>query len=119
MLENVFVFLYPVVVVISIVGYIPQIKSLITAKTCPDNISIHSWYIWTLSTFLTLGYGVTHIYDFMFNLAAGVNFVLVAATTALIYYNMNYRFRKQMEILEELKEHGEEEIDIQDVAISA
>ena len=61
MLENVFVFLYPVVVVISIVGYIPQIKSLITAKTCPDNISIHSWYIWTLSTFLTLGYGVTHI----------------------------------------------------------
>ncbi|MBK66678.1 MAG: hypothetical protein CMP22_00935 [Rickettsiales bacterium] len=116
MIADIFVFLYPVVVLISIAGYLPQIKSLITATSEPDNISIHSWYIWGLSAFLTLGYGLSHLNDFMFNLTAAINFGFVAFTTILIYYNMHFRFSDSKDIVEKVKDIKDEiRVDLKDV----
>ena len=95
MTASLFVFLYPLVVIISIVGYFPQIKNLIWTDTKPVNISIHSWYIWCLSGFLTLGYAVFHLKDLMFTLTSAVSFLLIVATTALIHYNLYYRFENR------------------------
>ncbi len=92
MVGSFFVYLYPFVVFMSIVGYLPQLKSLIYAKTKPDNISIYTWYIWCLTGVLTLGYAIFHIRDIMFIISSGIGSVLILATTILIYYNLYYRF---------------------------
>ncbi len=97
MAASFFVLLYPLVVAISIVGYLPQIKNLIHATSKPVNLSIHSWYIWCVSSFLSLGYGIFHLQDIMFVLTSIVGFLLIVGTTALIHYNLYVRFENKIE----------------------
>ncbi|MCB9991022.1 MAG: hypothetical protein H6867_06545 [Rhodospirillales bacterium] len=87
-----FVFLYPVVTVISIVAYFPQLKSLIFAKTKPNSISLPSWIMWCVSSFLAFGYAYCHIHDALLSFTTGLNMLLVFLTTALIVYNKYVRF---------------------------
>ena len=99
-MEQFFVFLYPVVVLVSIIGYIPQIKELFTAKEKLVGISLSSWMIWLLSSFLLLWYGVFHLQDFMFCLTTGVATALIAGTTALVVYNRYFQFADKSELAE-------------------
>ena len=102
-MEQFFVFLYPVVVLVSIIGYIPQIKELIFAKQPLKGISISSWLIWLLSSGLSLGYGVFHLHDLMFCLTTGVATLLIAGTTALILYNRYFQFADKAELVEKVE----------------
>jgi hypothetical protein len=81
-----FVYLYPLVTIISVLGYIPQIKSLIkTQSNCAD-IALSSWYLWTVSSLISIGYGLFHIKDVMFIITCTISFILIASVTALILY---------------------------------
>lgn len=92
MVGSVFFYLYPFVVFMSVIGYLPQLRNLIYARTKPDNISIYTWYIWCFTGLLTLGYAIFHIKDMMFIISSGLGALLILATTILIYYNLYYRF---------------------------
>lgn len=86
MLENLFVWMYPMVTIISIVAYIPQIKALITTKSDCREFSLSSWYLWIFSSFLSLGYGILHLKDFMFCLTTFASLVLMAAVVGLVLF---------------------------------
>lgn len=91
-MEQFFVFIYPAVMVISIFGYLPQIRSLLFAKSRPDNISLTCWMTWCISSFLAFGYSVSHLHDNALSLSTGLNFFMIVITTLLIVYNKHLRF---------------------------
>ncbi|MCB9989473.1 MAG: hypothetical protein H6868_09120 [Rhodospirillales bacterium] len=95
MWEQLFVFLYPVVAIITIIAYVPQIKTLITATSIPNNISLSSWLMWCCSNFLAFGYAMTHVQDMLLALVTGMNLLMVITTTALIAYNRYIRFAEK------------------------
>ncbi|MCB1556726.1 MAG: hypothetical protein KDJ15_05370 [Alphaproteobacteria bacterium] len=91
-MEQFFSLLYPLVAIISIVAYIPQIKTLLFATRSPQNISLSSWMMWVASSFLAFGYVATHVHDSMLCLTTGVNLGMVALTAGLVAYNRYIRF---------------------------
>ena len=85
-MKDLFILLYPLVTVISIFGYLPQIKALLfTNSNCAD-ISLSSWYLWIVSSAISLGYGYFHLKDFMFVLTTGAGLVLMLAVVGLVLY---------------------------------
>lgn len=86
--------LYPLVVVISIIGYLPQIQKLMFATRRAQNVSLSSWALWLVSGTLSLGYGVYVIQDFMFILTSGLGALFIYITFGLIIYNNYIRFEK-------------------------
>lgn len=96
-MENVFVILYPLLTINTIIGYLPQIRQLIKATKPTDDISLSSWYLWILGSVIALGYGVFHLQDFMFCLTTSVNMVLMIAVVALVLYNNHLRFAQAMQ----------------------
>ncbi len=91
-MEHLFSYLYPSVMAISIVGFIPQIRSLLFAKTKPDNISLSTWVMWSFGTFIAFGYAVTNLHDPALAQTLGINFILTVVTALLIAYNRYVRF---------------------------
>lgn len=73
MAEGLFVQLYPLVFLIGLAGYVPQLVHLMRHDDPAYNISLLTWYIWSLSYVIGLGYGITHLHDFMFCMVAGMN----------------------------------------------
>lgn len=91
-MEQFFILLYPTVTAISVAAYLPQIKALISSREPLKDISLSSWMMWCLSTFLAFGYTATHIHDTMLVITTGCSFGLVVLTTGLIAYNRYIRF---------------------------
>lgn len=85
-MDQLFVYFYPMVTVISIMAYLPQIKSLMTVKSSCSEIALSSWYLWMFSSAISIGYGAFHLKDFMFTLTCAVSFVLMAAVVGLVLY---------------------------------
>ena len=81
-----FVFLYPVVAIISLFAYIPQIRTLISTKSNCEEISLSSWYLWILGSGISLGYGIFHLQDFLFTLTCAISLILMSAVVALVLY---------------------------------
>ena len=96
-MESLVIILYPLVAVISTIGYLPQLKKLFFATRRPQNISLTSWYIWTLGSFISLLYGVYHLHDHLFILTCSINLFLVGLTTSLIVYNSYFRFEAPLQ----------------------
>ena len=93
MAEQIFVLLYPLVTAISVIAYLPQIKVLLFSKAVHSDISLSAWILWSLTGFVSFGYALLHVGDFMLCLATGVNMALVFVTAALIIYNRYIRRR--------------------------
>ncbi len=91
-MEEIAGLLYPLVAIISIVGYAPQIKTLLFATRRPQNLSLSSWVIWLVSGVISLLYGVYQLQDSVFIFTAAVNLFLLTFTTGLIVYNRYIRF---------------------------
>ena len=86
MLKVLFSYLYPFVGLISVIAYMPQIKSLIKAKASPVNISIKSWLLWILGAAISLGYGLFCLEDLMFILITTLSLFLMLFIITLIIY---------------------------------
>lgn len=85
-LENIFIWLYPLVTVISIAGFTPQIITLMKTKTDCRDLSLSTWLIWSFGNTVTLGYALVQINDFMFTLTSTVNLFLTVIITGFIIY---------------------------------
>lgn len=94
--------LYPLVALATVIGYLPQIRKLIVATRRPQNVSLASWLIWTVSGFLAFAYAGIVLQDFMLSINAGLNAALITLTTGLIIYNNYIRFEDKDELKEKI-----------------
>ena len=80
------VFLYPLVPIIAIGGYLPQIYKIAKSKTSMGSVSLMTWLIWFCAWGISLGYGVFSLQDFMFSLCCLVNMTAHVAIISLVAY---------------------------------
>ncbi len=80
---------YASVGVISAIGYWPTIKDIHFHKKPSANIKTYA--VWTLTTGISLLYGIFILNDFLFRVIAGVGFVCCFTVLAL---SINLKYRK-------------------------
>lgn len=77
--------LYPLVFLIGLGGYLPQIYRLAAYPADTSSISLPTWYVWASSWLISLLYGVYHLHDPMFVAVATMNLAghggIIALTT--------------------------------------
>ena len=105
MYEQLLTWAYGGVGCIVLLGYLPQIWKLATADSPSNAVSLHTWFIWTATGFISLLYAVSVMKDpvMIFNMAA--NFLGCISITGLTVYNQYLRFREpplHVEIAEKL-----------------
>ncbi len=83
-MENLFTMIYPIVGIIGVLGYIPQIKELLKRDCDTSGISLQSWYMWIFASYVTYGYAQFAVKDAMFAITALVTAILITAVTGLI-----------------------------------
>lgn len=93
-MSHVFAMLYPLVTLLSISGYLPQIWNLIRATSPNDSFALSGWVTWIATSAISLGYGIFHLKDVMFSITTGSSLVLITAVVSMVLYNRHYRFRK-------------------------
>lgn len=94
LMEHIFITLYPLVAVVSLIGYAPQILKLIRAKTPEDGISLSSWWTWVFTYVISLGYGIFHLKDALFIINTAFGLIAILAVIGLVVYNRHIRFAK-------------------------
>ncbi len=92
-MEQLFIFLYPLVGIFSLGGYLPQIVKLARATSADDKIALSSWYMWLVTYTVSIGYGAFHLKDPLFCLTMGVGFAAALVVVGLVLYNRHYRFK--------------------------
>lgn len=95
MLETVFVLLYPLVFLIGLAGYIPQIVRLVRDDSPALNISLMTWFIWTFATAISLGYGITKLHDVMFCVVTATNLLAHMLIIMLVIYRRRTGYVKE------------------------
>lgn len=85
-MDQFFIYIYPLVTIISVIGYLPQIKTLITTRTNCADIALSSWTLWLVSSAISVGYGVFYLKDTMFIITCAANLCLVGTVIALVIY---------------------------------
>lgn len=78
--------LYSFVAVVALIGYMPQIRRIWVTKSDCRDISLSTWFIWTLATFISLAYGIFELGDWKFCMITGVNATCHAAILGMIIY---------------------------------
>lgn len=91
-MDQAFIFLYPLVAVLSCTAFLPQIVMLLRAETSQDQISLSSWAVWLVSCLISFGYGLYHLRDPMFCLTTGLSLSMIVCIIALVLYNRHIRF---------------------------
>ena len=92
-MEDIFVYLYPLLSFSCAVSYLPQIKALILARKAPSSFAYLTWVIWFFESIICVGYGMFHLKDFLFCLLSVLEFVFIGVVLALAYFNEYARFR--------------------------
>lgn len=85
-METFFLYTYPLVGLISLAAFIPQISALIKSTTSSANVSVKSWFLWTVTSVVSFGYGVYVLNDIMFCIMMGVTMFLNMIVISLIIY---------------------------------
>ncbi len=91
--QEIFVYLYPLLSISCILGYLPQIHAFYATESAPSGFSFLTWFIWVGETGITLGYGVFHLKDTVFCLMTGLDLVMILAVIGLAY-RARLRFAK-------------------------
>jgi uncharacterized protein with PQ loop repeat len=86
-------YLYQSIAVVAAIGYLPQILSLLRAKTPSLDISLTTWWIWFSTWVVSLVYGIVFIKDVRFITIACVNLAGHVGVIGLTVYNRYYRFK--------------------------
>lgn len=83
MLTLLFTYLYPLLSISTVIGYLPQIKELIMSNESPRGFAVTGWIIWLGENFITIGYGTVVLQDLMFCLMTSLDVFFIAATIYL------------------------------------
>lgn len=102
-MESIFIYLYPLVVINGILGYVPQIIRLLKTDDV-ESISLSSWGIWIFGSAISMGYGIYHLKDFMFCVATGVGLFCMIAIVSIVLYKKQAIRRSLMSLPESLAE---------------
>lgn len=70
-----FTLLYPVVPLIGLAGFMPQIITLLRSDKPAHSISVSTWLIWTITWLISFGYAVFALQDILFAITSGMNLV--------------------------------------------
>ena len=84
-MESIFIYLYPLVTINSILAYVPQVARLIKTDDV-ESISLSSWNMWIIGSASSLGYGVFHLKDLLFCITTGVGLVFMIAIVSIVLY---------------------------------
>lgn len=87
---------YTVMGLISLLGYIPQIHTLIISTGLSKGVSIKTWTIWSLNQFTASIYAMTILHDPRVILIFGLSFLGNITILTLTIYNRYFRFRKML-----------------------
>lgn len=87
-INDLFTVLYPVVPLVGLIGYAPQLLALIKTKRSPESISLSTWYLWTTTWLISLGYAGLVIGDLMLSVTAAMN---VAGHAGVIWLTLYKR----------------------------
>jgi uncharacterized protein with PQ loop repeat len=91
--------LYAVVGIISLIGYLPQIKLLIISKRAPTEISIKTWTLWTLENVVALAYGIFCLKDFLFCALTALDLICTSTIIILVMHNRYVKYGSQKNLL--------------------
>ena len=69
---------------LSLYGYWPQIKLLLTSPGPAKDLSLQTWSIWALEGVVGLAYGIYHLEDAVFIAVAAADVLLMAVIAALL-----------------------------------
>lgn len=100
MAESVFTALYPLVFLIGLSGYLPQLYALITCRTSAESISLLTWFIWTSTWLISLGYGLTKLDDLMFCAVALMNVIGHLTVIILVMYRRGFLTLPAMAVMQ-------------------
>jgi len=81
-----FTFMYPIVPLVGITGYLPQMINLFKTNEAPKSISLLTWMIWTSTWMVSFGYAVFSVQDLLFATTSGMNLVGHLFIIALAVY---------------------------------
>lgn len=83
--------MYPLVPLIGVSAYIPQLWSIIKEKTCVKSFSLAPWKIWLLSSFLAFGYSWFYLGDVMSSVTCALHMAFQIAVILKVYYKRSIR----------------------------
>lgn len=93
----IFEFLYPIVPIIAIIGFCPQLIAAIKSKTRLESVSLTTWLIWLVSWGVALGYSAVTIADPMLTFTASVNILFhIVLIGTIIFKRYHYRNSKDL-----------------------
>lgn len=82
---------YSIVVIITVIGYMPQVIKLWKSKYKKDShTSINSWIVWLNSSIIFLVYGFYYIDDWRFLILTSINLLFNIIVILLILLNRYY-----------------------------
>ena len=85
--------LYPLVSLLSVYAYMPQIKLLMQSEGMSNDISLRSWMLWVVAAVVTFGYACACGHDASFRFISFVSMLLTVSIFGLLSYNRLVRFR--------------------------
>lgn len=85
-LSLIFGFLYPIVPIIAVGGYCPQLYAAFKSSTRMDSISLTTWSIWLFAWSVAFGYSAITIADAMLTFTAAVNILCHVLLIGMIVY---------------------------------
>lgn len=87
---DLFQYLYLCVPIFSQIGYIPQFVSLFKAEDASMSFSVQAFTVWMFNAFVSFGYGVFFLQDFMLSLTMGAVTLSNAALISMALFNRFY-----------------------------
>jgi hypothetical protein len=70
-----FSLMYPIVPLVGLAGFLPQVITLLRTREAPISISLSTWFVWTMTWVISFGYAAFVLHDVLFAATAGMNIV--------------------------------------------
>ncbi len=97
LVKDILIWLMSANLVVGIVAYLPQIRSLIKADCASKDVSISAWLIWTYMCVVALLYVIVFTDDILLILFELIGLIGCALVLGLAIYNQHFRFRNKKE----------------------
>jgi len=97
MFETIFTYLYPSLSLICSLGFLPQIRAFVMAKSAPSCFSFLTWAVWMFESLVSAGYGLFTLKNMTFSMLSLVDVMLIAAVIGLGLYTKHIRFGRRQD----------------------
>ncbi|HRV95962.1 MAG: hypothetical protein H6860_01450 [Rhodospirillales bacterium] len=85
-MEDIINYIYPIVGLVSMYGYIPQIKDLMKKDADLTSMSVPMWFLWSVTGVISVLYTMIKVDDLMMNVTLGVETLLIIVVTGIIIH---------------------------------